>query len=120
MTHLSEYVDVDGGPFYVSGGLGFGIKFAEELGPKLQGLDVDVMVTGIRDGLFFHDDVRGRGVRITMNGTAGCGRMYFGNTRDFEFETKVPRDNLSPYDWEDSELSVAVDRAVKFFRTGAV
>lgn len=118
MTHLSNYVGIDDGQMIVSGGLGFAIKFAEALGPKLVGEEVDVVVSGIRDGLFFHDEIRGRAVRVTMNKSAGCGRMYLGESRDFEFETKIPKDAMSPHDWQSDELSEAVDRAVKFFRSG--
>jgi len=53
-----------------------------------------------------------------MNSTAGCGRLYLGKSRDFDFETKIPKDTLSPHDWEDNELAAVVERAVKFFRSG--
>ena len=105
---------------YVSRGLGFGIKFAEALGPRLADEKVEVIVSGIRDGMFFHDDIGGRAVRVTTNSTAGCGRLYLGNSSDFDFETKAPKDKLVPHDWEVDELESAVDRALQFFRHGIV
>ena len=120
MANLSDYVGNESGPMIVSGGLGHAITFAEALGPKLQGLDVDVMISGIRDGLFFHDEVRGRAIRITMNKTAGCGRMYSGDSRDFEYETKNPKETLSPSDWEVGDLDEVVEKAVAFFVAGSL
>lgn len=104
----------------VSGGLGYAIKFAEALGPELRGRDVDVTVSGIRDGLYFHDEIRGRAIRITMNKTAGCGRMYIGSSGDFEFETKSPKATLSPHDWEDGEITAIVEKSLVFLTTGSL
>ncbi|WP_334043643.1 hypothetical protein [Burkholderia ambifaria] len=119
MTNFSDYAGRENGPMIVSGGLSYAIRFAEALGPELRGHDVDVMVSGIRDGLYFYDDVRDRAVRITMNSTAGCGRMYIGKSGDFEYETKVPQEALDPRDWEVSELAAVVKEAAAFLVAGS-
>lgn len=120
MTHPLGFVDQEIGPMIVSGGLAYAIKFAEALGPALLGRDVDIMISGIRDGLFFHDEIRGRAIRVTMNKTGGCGRMYVGDSSDFEYDTRTPKETLTPYDWEDRELPAMVGKAVTFFATGSL
>jgi hypothetical protein len=119
MKSLSAYIGDEDGPLLVEGGLAYAIAFAEALGPQLQGRDVSVTISGIRQGLFFHDEIRGRAIRVSVNRTAGCGRMYAGKSSDFEYDTKHPAETLVPFDWDDDEISLAIQKAVSFFVHGS-
>jgi hypothetical protein len=107
----------------IEGGLAYALRFAEAFGEAateagLQGIYVSAIRGENTSGLFFHDEINDQAVRITMNGRAGCGRMYMGTRlTDFGLRDMLPRDELEPFDWDDDELPDAVSRAVEFFLT---
>jgi hypothetical protein len=114
MMNLSETLLEHRGPMTLSGGLASAIKFAEVLDSALDGLTLDLVVSGVRDGLFFYDHVRDRGVFVTMNNITSCGRIYLGLSRDFDFETKAPNEWLRARDWQNNEIETVVNDAVRF------
>ena len=118
---ISSYIGKERG-LIIAGGLAHALRFAEAFGTEVtrQGLQ-DVMVSTIRGekaiGLFFHDETNRLVVRITMNDRNGCGRMYMGSCpNDFGYPEMSPRDGLKPFDWHEEHLSLAVTKAVEFFK----
>jgi hypothetical protein len=114
MTKLSVTLLGHHGPMTLSGGLGFAIKFAEKLGSAHDGLTLDLDVSGVRDELFFDDNVRDRGVFVTTNNMTSSGRIYLGLSRDLNFETNSPKEWLRARDWQNNELETVVSDVVRF------
>lgn len=105
---------------YVIHGLGIALLFAEALIPRLQGTEAHVAISGWgtigSSGLFFHDEIQGRAVRVSANLSAGCGRMFLGKSEDFEFPSREPKDHLTDraIDFELSELDTVIDSAIRW------
>lgn len=106
----------------IEGGLAHALRFSEALATaviaeRLQDITISAIPGDQTSGLFFHDDINGVGVRVTMNSSNGRGSMFMGVCRDdFDYPHRFPRDGLVPFEWDEEDLPRAVARAVEFFK----
>lgn len=115
---LLEILGKEGENITVENGLSYALKVCNELS-RVDGLkNKDIMVTSIQgqgtSGLFIQNSMTLKGVRITSNVVAGCGRAYFGDSNTLPYPDRTPIDILEPYDFESYEIKEIVDKIVTY------
>lgn len=102
-------------------GMCWALNFVEALIPQLKGTGISVSISGWNStkstGLFLHDELQGKCIRVGSNASAGCGRMYWGHSHDFEFPSREPKEQLDDdwmMDFVEGEMAQAVSQCLQF------
>lgn len=101
--------------------LGWALVFTDALLKRLDGSTSEVIISAWHgykaSGLFLHDVRQDKAVRVGSNDSAGCGRVFWGKTEDFEFETYRPAWSIihkNCIDFELDEMSAAIETVYQF------
>jgi hypothetical protein len=117
-----EHLDTEFPNVGLEGGLQWALIFTDALTPRMVGTKAHITVSAWSStqtsGLFLHDEVRSKAVRVGRNTSAGCGRLIWGSSDDFAFPSRDPKDSIfdtNVLDFDVDELADAVAFACEFF-----
>ena len=122
MLMAIEHLDAEFPNVGLEGGLKWALIFTDALTSRMVGTNAHITISAWSSpqtsGLFLHDEARGKAVRVGRNTTAGCGRLIWGNSEDFAFPSRDPKDSIvdtNVLDFDSDELADAVAFTRKFF-----
>jgi hypothetical protein len=69
-------------------------------------------------GLYFNDEITGRAAKVMSHPSTGEPMVYVGERTDFDFETKMARDNFEPTVFEATEMRAMARDVAGYFESG--
>lgn len=92
---------------YLCSGLRYALLFADALIPLLDtefGVSISAFNNAKDSGLFFHEEVHRLAAKVMSHPVAGGPMLYIGRSEDFEFPSRLAKDNLEPICFEEAEI----------------
>lgn len=129
MSKLIEYLkssheEKDDSPITISLGLDISLSLLNEIFNKIENYETEnsflsvSSILGTNDdpcsGLYISNQMNLKGVRMTRNGVAGCGRLYFGDLETIPYPERIPKESISPVDYEYEEISEIAEKIINY------
>ena len=121
-TLLAQKADDEQANTGFTTGLRWAMLVTDALSSMLRGTQAYVNISAWgswqASGLFLHDEVQGKAVRLGCNASTGSGRLFWGNSLDFEFPSRDPKPSIAESNmrnFDETELAATVDFIYEFF-----